>query len=128
MTEKDIMSIEDFEFAISWWITYDKEADDKADCIRAYRALAAERDRLAEQQRWIPCSEKLPTGKDDEGIPCLVRVSGEHPLLSTMVLSWNCYHRVWDDLDMDDISPYHEKVTHWMPLPAPPTQTTEGEQ
>ena len=83
-----------------------------------YDALVAENAALMEAQRWIPVGERLP----EEGLVMTAYTNldgtpevGElwfHPLEA----------RIYWEHEHGDV----ETVTHWMPLPAPPT-TDKGE-
>ena len=89
-------------------------------CKQTQSDLAA----LKEQTRWIPVEERLPVDNQ----PVLVNVKGYvYPKIG-----WHChnvYTPQWstsDDLYFHDIS--YGQVTHWQPLPTPPTSDVkEGE-
>jgi len=68
--------------------------------------LEAENTALREQVRWVPVSERLP---DDHGFFIAITGSGHRCLLG-----YNTTHGwQWDG----------SAVTHWMPLPPPPTES-----
>lgn len=70
---------------------------------------------------WIPTTQQKhpekPGLKRYEQIPCLVVKGGQ-----IQILQWNCEHLVWDREDGDDFYCKADAVSHWMPLPAPPTE------
>lgn len=66
--------------------------------------------------RWIPVTERLP----EEFASCIVYrkgIFGGHfsMLRYSPALGWHFYDSEWGDVTVDD-------VTHWMPLPEPPTE------
>ncbi len=85
-----------------------------------YRLLVEERTSLlakleaAEARgKWIPCSERMPD-KDGE---YLVWISNDTDNADGIYLELRIYQRYWEGFD-------ESVVTHWMPLPAPPTEPT----
>ena len=79
--------------------------------------LMEEIDRLTAANKWVSVSERLPI----ENKPVLVSVKGYvYPKIG-----WHCHNieiPQWstaDDLYFHDIS--YSEVTHWQPLPTPPT-------
>lgn len=108
------------------------DAEDVLDeAATALEQLQAESDRLkaeVQQTRWIPVEERLPVVQDkyivtacDEGCPY-----GEGIWYSTVVVVADYYKGcwAWDDYRCEyDIS---DIVTHWMPLPQPPKEGTNG--
>ena len=85
--------------------------------------LLSEIERLKEAQRWIPVSERLPKNNT----PVLVTYIGynDNKLYSNDTAMWsiefNDYCGGWRWV-LDD-SEIIVKITHWMPLPAPPTDS-----
>ena len=68
-------------------------------------SLEKENAALREAQRWIPVSERLP----EDGIEVLVYESEDSSIYSAC--KW---YDEWNGFP-------GERITHWMPLPAPPT-------
>ena len=77
--------------------------------------------------RWIPVTERLPAGGDDSGVlcenVCLLMDDG------TVSCGWmnGLTKKVYYLNERDDVvikAPI-TRVTHWMPLPAPPKEETE---
>lgn len=62
-------------------------------------------------QEWIPCSERMPEA--------MVSVLATGDWFDYAVTAWS--GKEW--LDFDD---YEPPVTHWMPLPSPPNQSSES--
>lgn len=108
------------------------DAEDVLDeAATALEQLQAENDRLKEkvqQMWWIPVEERLPVVQGeyivtacDEGCPY-----GEGIWYSTVVVVADYYKGcwTWDDYSCEyDIS---DIVTHWMSLPQPPKEGTNG--
>lgn len=67
----------------------------------------------AREPKWIPCSERMPD-KDGE---YLVWISNDTDNADGIYLELRIYQRYWEGFD-------ESVVTHWMPLPAPPTEPT----
>ena len=63
---------------------------------------------------WISVNNELPS---QDGWYLVYCQSG------SVVRVYNTYHECWDDEDGDDVycDAVHGDVTHWMPLPPPPT-------
>ncbi|EGT5709455.1 hypothetical protein C3O70_14620 [Cronobacter sakazakii] len=67
-----------------------------------------------EADGWIPCSERMP----DDGVSVLAyckcgdNFSGIYTMRAPVIRSKNSRK--------DDSVVHHERVTHWMPLPAAP--------
>ena len=71
---------------------------------------------LREREGWIPVSERLP--ETDK----FVWVYGKHAMQVLACYTdgrFCCYDAEYDEAWTIDI---HDKVTHWMPLPAPPAE------
>ena len=74
-----------------------------------------------QNNEWIETCDRLPEkpGKYDyEQVPCLVYIYR----YGISIAQWNCEHLVWDAEDGDDVHPMASKITHWKPLPNPPTK------
>ena len=72
--------------------------------------------RLQSEARWIPVSERLP----EENDPVLTIYSTRDGIGS---IQKRCYvgSEMW--YDFEDMCNVHQRnVTHWMPLPTPPTE------
>ena len=67
-------------------------------------------------EKWISVEDRLPD--EDAALLCYDKYHSQ-----IRVLCWNKYHHVWDDESGDDYytDAVGGKVTHWMPLPTPPT-------
>jgi len=65
---------------------------------------------------WIPVAERLPVMKDEHG--CTPNVLGYYPGTEDIQLLWYTGHH-WESGDGsgDEMQP----PSHWMPLPAPPS-------
>ena len=74
---------------------------------------------------WIKTNERLPDREPNSRysqVPCLVYYRRE-----VSILVFNHEHMVWDDQSGDDYECDIGAVSHWMPLPSPPTaDTVEG--
>lgn len=68
---------------------------------------------------WISVTEKLPE-RGGSHTPCLVLCKNE----GIVVRPFNHYHNCWDDEDWDDhySVAVGGSITHWMPLPEPPSK------
>ena len=97
------------------------DADElKKDLTRFYdnevtaKQLIDEQPTIEPEQRWIPCSERLP----DE--------YGEY-LVAKHTIGWDCEEYVSNDIAYFDNDGFHkaDMVIAWMPLPEP---YQEGEQ
>lgn len=69
--------------------------------------------------KWKTMSSGIPErnpNKRYSQVPCLVYHRGE-----VKILVFNHEHTVWDQEDYDDYYCDIGDVSHWMPLPAPPT-------
>ena len=77
-------------------------------------AQGEELSRLKVQQRWIPATERLPEHREAVLTICVARREG-----SKKFHRINCYDAIMDEWVLT--APLH-KVTHWMPLPEPPTE------
>lgn len=75
--------------------------------------LLAKLDTVEARGKWIPCSERMPD-KDGE---YLVWISNDTDNADGIYLELRIYQRYWEGFD-------ESVVTHWMPLPAPPTEPT----
>lgn len=85
-----------------------------------------------QQMRWIPVEERLP---EEEGV-YIVCVDGEVKCdaycMFEGVERWLCYDGRLNALYIDPYSsklkrePLYPRVTHWMPLPQPPKEGTNG--
>ena len=75
--------------------------------------------------KWIRTDMRLPEREPNKRysqVPCLVWYCGE-----VTVLVFNHEHMVWDDDSGDDYKCDIGAVSHWMPLPNPPTaENVEG--
>ena len=75
--------------------------------------------------KWIRTDMRLPEREPNKRysqVPCLVWYRGE-----VTVLVFNHEHMVWDDDSGDDYKCDIGAVSHWMPLPNPPTaENVEG--
>ena len=88
--------------------------------LKSENAIAVSRqaiiDRLRAERRWIPVDERLP----EDGNDVLVRYRYGHKTVCVVayrVSGNDCWTMsVGDCFDFAD-----EQATHWMPLPAPPT-------
>ena len=69
------------------------------------------------EQRWIPCSERLP--EDDREV---LAVSDGCVLIANWQGEWIKYIELEDDYTI--LEPVNINVQYWMPLPEPP----EGEE
>jgi hypothetical protein len=69
---------------------------------------------------WISVEERLPKKDGNSQIMCLV-IDSYHGIV---VRPYNEYHKCWDDEGCDDYytDAVGGKITHWMPLPSPPTK------
>jgi len=69
------------------------------------------------EQRWIPCSERMP----EQPYGCLVTVEDEEPMTGQMFETILPYHVGWDGERWNDSEgeqcPF--EVIAWMPLPEP---------
>ncbi|MDD5006590.1 MAG: DUF551 domain-containing protein [Candidatus Omnitrophica bacterium] len=68
---------------------------------------------------WIKTNERLPDRDPKQRysqVPCLVYYRRE-----VAILVFNHEHMVWDDQSGDDYECDIGAVSHWMPLPSPPT-------
>lgn len=69
---------------------------------------------------WISVNNRLPEGGKRETIHCLVFCT----YWGIVVRPFDIYHNCWNTEDDDDH--YTEatggRITHWMPLPEPPTE------
>ena len=93
------------------------DAEDVLDeAATALEQLQAENEKLkAQVPRWIPVEERLPEEKQRVIVRC------ERVGTSVGWILWGNW--------MADIGPDAGKVTHWMPLPAPPDRRPpEGEE
>ena len=69
--------------------------------------------------RWIPVEERLP----ECGTECLVLVLG----IRRPVMAWMTGEGTWRDFNpLDPEIPEVSQATHWMPLPEPPEERTDG--
>lgn len=101
--------------------------DEQRAWCEVYASLVpAEPEQVGKAQGWIPVSERLP----EEGEPCVVLAehwSGHGCPPEIAEREGKPTQLVWrrfcaDETD-DEVSLYIEdKVTHWLPLPAPPTK------
>ena len=100
------------------------------------RRLEAELAALAEADKWIPVSERLP----DEFVPVLVvGKSGDSQYVTSALVTWewddtgagwcwNQHHMGWlSDMDSYQFDDDYE-YTHWMPLPEPPSTKEQRDE
>lgn len=72
----------------------------------------------------ITCANDLPKkpGKERyEYVECLIFHNGE-----IKMRPWNCEHLCWDDEEHDDFFCDAMEPSHYMKLPAPPSETGNG--
>lgn len=84
-----------------------------------------------QQREWISIKDGLPPREENghySQVPCLVnkryqyvRNGKEGFYYQIQILIFNHAHECWDNEDGDDYNCDIENVTHWMPLPPPPT-------
>lgn len=72
---------------------------------------------LGKQPQWISVNDSLP---DDSYGRVLAWVVGQNSL-GSVGYAWNCDHN--NGVFSDNFEVFH--VTHWMPLPEPPTKECE---
>ena len=90
------------------------EADRYTELLAKYAALVSE-------TRWIPVTERLP----EDHIAVAVFVQGDHPADRSVTVAhmfqghWRCPY--FGEEFLEDVSIVMGRPTHWMPLPAPPT-------
>lgn len=104
MTDKELIQAlrEDAEWA---------QANEWETPITLSDHLAAAADRL-EAFQWVRTEERMP--EDDERVLTLCRDGRIHDM------RWNYPHWEWrDNISRDTY--FEEFVTHWMPIPAPPS-------
>lgn len=100
------------------WREWDeiRKAGERASSEEGYRVMEAELIAIAAERDWIPVTERLP----EEGQEVLVASpcpNSDTPNID--ISSWGdegTQEPVWREADCGRIWP-----THWMPLPAPPT-------
>jgi hypothetical protein len=97
----------EFESALGHLLNVAARAD-LAGYIESTERVFALFEAQSKPEGWIPVSERLP----DEGRAVLIVADG------WVKMGWR--NGEWIDWDGDECV-----VTHWMPLPAPPTQTDE---
>ncbi len=72
------------------------------------------------ENEWIKVEDRLPEKDGNSSIMCVVfdKYNG------VICRPYNEYHKVWDDEDFDDTytDAIGGNITHWMPLPKPPTE------
>lgn len=90
------------------------------DVLTAERdAARAEVERMREAQRWIPVEERLP----NEGELCLIniksRISNAVILRMAVIQKFDAGEYDWKD--PQDNYVWGGNITHWMPLPEPPS-------
>jgi hypothetical protein len=68
------------------------------------------------QERWISVNERLP--QLTEPVFVLLRLSDEHKNVPAVA---QLHHDRWITTWRENV-----EVTHWMPLPTPPAESTEG--
>jgi hypothetical protein len=90
-----------------------------------YRTQTAEIERLREERRWIPVTERLP----EEGVYVLVWHKGG----SSADIGWREHQpyytvpeTIWTLGDERDKGFPPKSITHWMPLPKPPVSGEAG--
>lgn len=78
---------------------------------------------------WVACSEKLP----QNGKHVLIHYKNAHGKTRRVVgiyarptSGWYEYQDNWDDYAYIFVN--NGEVTHWMPLPPPPTEVNEGDR
>jgi hypothetical protein len=71
---------------------------------------------------WIPVTERLP----EDGVPvAVVADRGRTPDNRGVVAAGELYHGCWYHTLPELVVRQIADVTHWMPLPAPPTDSTQ---
>ena len=72
--------------------------------------------------QWIPVTKELPKKDGESSIYCLVYDTYNY----IVVRPFNEAHHCWDQEDGDDYftDAVGGMITHWMPLPEPPQNTT----
>jgi hypothetical protein len=83
------------------------------DCYTAEQMLQFRRDALEEAQVWLPIDSAPKDGTE------VLVITKE---LGALVMFWDMYHpnAMWST----GLGVARLKPTHWMPLPAPPKETT----
>jgi hypothetical protein len=86
-----------------------------------YLALKAENERLRDERRWIPTSERLPEiwcYEDGEPIEFNVMLPGASVAMTLCFNGSQWYEMIWSEMRVGK----YVTVTHWMPLPEPPKE------
>lgn len=74
---------------------------------------------------WVSTTDRAPNDNESTPYLCMRRYEGKSkPFYQRQILVFNPDHMVWDNEDGDDFNCELNQVSHWMPLPAPPS--TEG--
>ena len=101
----------DLERSKDWETFWEKEANE---------ALKKFQTTVASIPRWIPVEERLPDQNSGNLYICLI-VGGEYDQLSWYELCDFAEGQFWIQDEL-----YEGHVTHWMPLPEPPTAEEGG--
>ena len=91
----------------------DRVADQSAG--RIMKQAAKRLEELDQDQKWIPVTERLPENMDDRVLVLLPTISYNYPIGNQRIDTdrYRGEYRKWVR--------YGDKVTHWMPLPEPPS-------